>query len=115
MLNKQFYHKTISKIVPVRTGHGIGEKRVLLSYAERLSPITQIAQTHLNAGESVEGHCHPTMDEHFIFLDGECIVTINDSDILCKKGEYLLVPAGVSHQIEVLTDTEMITIGVVTE
>lgn len=115
MQNKKVLQKTISDIVPTLTGHGVGEKRVLLTQKEHISPITQIAQTHLQAGSDVESHTHETMDEHFIFLYGKCKVKIDKEIFFCEGGQYLFVPAGIIHQIEVLTDTELITIGVATE
>ena len=115
MQNKKVLQKTIADIIPILTGHGVGEKRVLLSQTEHASPITQIAQTHLQAGLVVEAHTHETMDEHFIFLSGKCNVMADGEDVHCEGGQYLFVPVGVNHQIEVLTDTELITIGVATE
>lgn len=115
MQNKKVLHKTIADIPPILTGHGVGEKRVFLSQKEHTSPITQIAQTHLQVGADVESHRHETMDEHFIFLYGKCRVRIEKKDIFCEGGQYLFVPAGLNHQINVLSDTELITVGVVTE
>ena len=115
MQNKKYLHKTISNIPSILTGHGVGEKRVFLSQKEHISPITQIAQTYLQAGLIVKPHKHATMDEHFIFLRGKCKVTTDGEDILCEGGQYLFVPAGVNHQVNVLSDTELITIGVSTE
>ncbi len=107
--------KVIADIEPVLTRHGVGEKKVLLSQEEHSSPITQIARTSLLYGQKVEKHMHPTMDEHFIFLKGECILRTETDEIYCHEGHYLIIPAGVCHQIEVLSNTEIITIGVATE
>lgn len=115
MQNKTVLQKSIFDIVPIFTGHGVGEKRVLLSQMEHSSPITQIAQTRLVEGTTVEAHAHVTMDEHFIFLLGKCRVITEGKELLCEGGQYLFIPAGVNHQINVLTDTELITIGVATE
>ena len=112
MPSKQVSLKTIAEIEPVLTGHGIGEKRVLLSQKEYSSPITQIAQTCLKAGDIVEGHSHPTMDEHFVFLRGNCEVIVEGQLLSCEGGQYLLMPAGCQHQIKVITDTVMLTVGV---
>lgn len=112
MPSKQVLVKTIADIEPVLTGHGIGEKRVLLSQKEYSSPITQIAHTCLKAGDMVEGHSHPTMDEHFIFLKGKCEVTVGGQTITCREGQYLMIPADSNHQIKVLTDIAMLTVGV---
>lgn len=115
MPNKIVVFKDIADIESVLTGHGVGEKKVLLSQKEHSSPITQIAQTRLQFRQIVENHVHPTMDEHFVFLKGECKVRTDVDAIHCYAGQYLMIPAGVYHQIEVLSDTELITIGVTTE
>lgn len=115
MPNKKIVFKDIAGIEPVLTGHGVGEKRVLLSQKDHSSPITQIAQTSLKAGEIVEGHVHPTMDEHFVFLEGECVVTLNGESIRCKKDHYLLIPAGTNHEIKITSNATIITIGVAKE
>ena len=112
MISKEIIHKQVEDIKSVLTGHGIGEKKVLISQKELSSPITQIAQTKLKSGEIVDSHIHPTMDEHFIFLEGECELRLDENKVCCKGGEYLLIPAGIKHQIEVISDTVMITIGV---
>ncbi len=112
MPNQQPVLKNISEIVPVKTSHGIGEKRVLLSQKEYPSPVTQIAQTGLKAGEVVESHSHPTMDEHFVFLEGKCEVTMDGKTMVCEGGQYLLMPAGTQHRIKVITNTVMLTVGI---
>lgn len=115
MHDKKVLQKTISDIAPILTGHGVGEKRVLLTKKDHFSPITQIAHTRLVEGTSVGAHTHATMDEHFIFLLGKCRVITDGKELLCEGGQYLFIPAGVNHEINVLTDTELITIGVATE
>lgn len=63
--------KCLSDILPQPTAHGVGQKRVLLKQAETDTNLTQIAVTTLQAGETTEGHSHPTMEECFFFLSGE--------------------------------------------
>lgn len=104
----------IDEILPVTTSHGIGEKRVIAKGEEVGCGVTQIAKTVLKAGESVERHMHPTMVEHFFFLSGICDVTIEGSCCPCKGGDYLFIPAGYIHQLNVNEETEMITIGIAT-
>lgn len=105
----------IGEILPVATSHGKGEKRVIAKGKDVGCGITQIAKTVLKAGEFIERHMHPTMVEHFFFLSGLCDVTIEgDSCCRCKRGDYLFIPAGCSHQISVNEETEMITIGIAT-
>ena len=115
MQNRIILHKTIRDIQSVSTAHGVGEKRVLLSKDEINTPITQIAKTVLREGVEVEKHAHKTMDEHFIFLRGKCRVITMDDSYFCEAGQYLFIPAGVPHRIIILTDTELITVGVVAE
>ena len=43
--------------------------------------------------------------ESILFLhEGECILTINDEDIVLKKGEGYVIPPDVKHQIKAITD-----------
>lgn len=104
----------ICEIVPVSTSHGVGEKQVIATQDIVGKPITQIARIKLHAGEKVEEHVHPTMDEHFFFLSGECVVILDGIDKVCKLDDYLFVPAGCKHQIVVTKETVMITIGIET-
>ena len=112
MPSNQVLLKDIADIEPILTSQGIGEKRVLLSRKEFFSPITQIAKTCLKAGDVVEVHNHSTMDEHFIFLEGKCDVTVEGQILFCEGGRYLLIPAGSHHEIKVIADTVMLTVGV---
>ena len=112
---KEVLLRHIGGIIPTSTSHGVGEKRVIATSEDVGHPITQIACTQLTVGEKVEPHAHPTMDEHFFFLKGESEITIDDRVLHCCKAEdYLYIPAGHRHAIRVITDTEMITIGLET-
>ena len=104
----------IAEIAPVSTSHGVGEKRVVATREEVGNTVTQIARTRLKAGEEVEAHVHPTMDEHFFFLEGECEVVIDGEVHRCLGDDYLFIPAGHGHAISVKRDTKMITIGLET-
>ena len=104
--------RELSEITAMPKVHGIGLKRVLLYSNETVSAITQIAVAQLRSGESVEMHIHKTMDEHYIFLEGEAIMFLNDEKHICKNGTYILVCSGTEHSLEALTDIKFITIGV---
>lgn len=106
--------KDVANLSPQFTSHGIGEKLVLLANDETSSAITQIAITKLHEGEDVESHLHETMDEHFLFLDGEGIINIDNKEIICKPGRFILVPASYNHRIRAITEMRFITIGVST-
>ena len=102
----------IGDILPVATSHGVGEKRVIAKGEDVGCGITQIARTALKAGESVELHTHPTMAEHFFFLSGLCDVMIEGGCCSCKGGDYLFIPSGCCHQLDINEDTVLITIGI---
>lgn len=112
---KEVLLRHIADINPVTTSHGVGEKRVIAMHEDVGEPITQIARTWLFAGDKVEAHVHPTMKEHFFFLEGECSVIIDGDVNICKAEDYLYVPAGCQHAIEVIENTMMITIGIAIE
>lgn len=111
---KEVLLRHIATIAPVSTSHGVGEKRVVATREDVGNTVTQIARTRLKAGEKVEAHVHPTMDEHFFFLEGECEVEIDGVVSRCLAEDYLFIPAGHRHSIEVFSDTVMITIGLET-
>lgn len=110
--DKVVLHRHSAQIESVSTSHGVGEKRIIATQTEVGKPITQIARTLLHAGEQVEMHVHPTMDEHFFFMEGECCVSIDGNTYNCVSDDYLFIPARCSHQIDVVKDTLMLTIGI---
>lgn len=105
-------HRHSDQIDFAPTSHGVGEKRIIATRTEVGKPIAQIARTFLRTGEQVAMHIHPTMDEHFFFMDGECCVSIDGTVYNCVADDYLFIPAGCNHEIEVVKDTLMLTIGI---
>lgn len=97
---------------PEPTSHRVGLKKVLLSASETLSNVTQIAITKLSAGDRVEEHVHPTMDEHYFIISGEGVLNIDKRLYHCETGKFILIPAGSLHDLHAITDMELITIGV---
>lgn len=108
----EFLLKHLMDVAPKSTSHGVGVKRVMATSNEVGTPITQIAHTLLRKGEVVEEHFHPTMDEHFYFQSGECAVTIDNEQFICMSNDYLFVPAGKTHKLEVLSDVSLLTFGI---
>lgn len=104
--------RVLSGIKPIPTAHKIGEKLVLLSQDEFDSPITQISVTILHRGEKSELHTHETMDEHFFILSGNGEMVLDNEQVKCECGMYILVPARTSHSICAFSDMKCITIGV---
>jgi mannose-6-phosphate isomerase-like protein (cupin superfamily) len=87
-------------------------KQVLLANADTCSSITQIAVTTLRKGESVDIHVHETMDEHYMFYSGDGLMIADGNVIECHEGLFLLIPAGMPHELCALSDLKFMTIGV---
>lgn len=109
--------KIINNIIPVKTSHNVGIKRILFApnnIEDKNVHLTQIANTILNPSDLILEHIHPSMDEHFIILSGHCLIKVNGVEYNCEKGSYLYVPAQSRHSINVYNTTSLITIGVST-
>ncbi len=104
------------KDLPITTTtHGVGKKRVLLSNDETTTAITQIAVTKFKAGEEVESHIHPTMEEYYQFRKGHAIMIISGEEFICNEDDFVVVPAAAPHFLRAITDLEILTIGCATE
>ena len=104
------FYKLIDKVDTELTSHGSGLKKVLVSNSDTTSAITQIAITELM--ENIDEHLHRTMDEHFIFLAGECFVHVDNVKYHCIENSYLYIPAMRIHSIQILKRVKLLTIGV---
>ena len=108
-------HKTLSAIIPQLTSHNVGLKRVLVCNDETESDITQIALTTLRAGEKTDRHKHESMEEYFLFVKGKVTLAVEDKELTCTRGDFVVVRCGESHQLKAVEETELITIGCATE
>ena len=104
--------RNLSDVIPLKTSHNIGLKSVLLSNEETISNITQIAYFELKEGEKADSHIHQTMDEHYLFISGKGIMCVDNEEIECKEGVFVLVPAKSSHSLEAISNLKFIAIGV---
>ena len=104
--------RNLSEIPYIPTSHKIGTKQVILSNTETGSNVTQIARNILTKGSIVESHVHPSMDEHFLFLEGNGEMTIGEKHIKCIPDMFILVPATVSHTLKANTQLKFITFSV---
>lgn len=93
------------------TSHGVGQKRVLLANEESGCGITQIAVTDLKAGEISMAHIHPDMQEGFYVMEGNLDVTLDGVVHHCGKDDFVMVNAGVAHEMKALDDVRVMTIG----
>lgn len=105
--------RNIEELPAQPTSHATGTKKIILNKEDIDSSVTQIARSTLYAGEVVESHVHKTMDEHFLFIDGYCDITISGMTYECFPSTYVFIPAGFAHLIRSKTQVEMITIGIV--
>ena len=101
----------LNSIAPQPTSHGCGMKRVLVSNGDVSSPVTQIAVTSLVKGERAERHSHPTMDEFFLVRRGSIRITVGEDTEVFDADGFVSVPAGTAHEMEAVTDCEILTIG----
>ena len=86
-------------------------KRVLLAAEESGCTITQIAVTELRVGEVAETHVHEDMMEGFYVMNGALDMVLDGKVEHCKKGDFVWVRCGVSHELKAVTDVHMMTIG----
>ncbi len=105
-------YRRLSEIEAAPTAHAVGLKKVLLSAGETRSAVTQIAVTTFRAGEKAGSHRHPTMDEHYLFIEGEGLMTVDGQSYECRPGDYLLVGAGSLHELQALAEMKFMTIGI---
>ena len=52
------------------------------------------------------------MDEHYLFISGKGVMCVDNEDIECKEGVFVLVPAKSPHSLEAISDLKFIAIGV---
>lgn len=104
--------KHAKDIQPQPTSHGVGLKRVLVGGEETATAVTQVALTTLRAGETVDGHCHDSMEEMFFFLKGKAVVTVDGEELHCVDGDFVRILRRQFHTLRAVTDVEVLTFGV---
>lgn len=103
--------RSLNDIAATSTSHNVGMKRVLLAAGESGCPITQIAITDLKAGNVVEAHSHPDMQEGFYVLSGDLEIVLDGKTEHCKAEDFVYVKCGTSHELRPITDVRVMTIG----
>lgn len=51
------------------------------------------------AGQQISYQSHAKREEHWIIVNGEGVVVLNDKDIPVKRGSYVHIPQGAKHRI----------------
>ena len=95
-----------------KTSHLSGVKKVMFSVSDVVSDVTQIALGMLNAGECVEEHVHPTMEE-FFYIQSGIIELISEFGVsVLRSGDIVIIPPGVSHSLNSRESSEFLYWGV---
>jgi|TARA_B110000902_G_scaffold144532_1_gene166698 quercetin dioxygenase-like cupin family protein len=96
----------------VLTNHGIGIKQIFLSKDSCRSNLMQVAYGSLQKDEKIEEHAHSTMEEFFFFETGETNFFIESEKYVCKRGDFLMIPAGAKHYMEAKSNTAFLYWGI---
>jgi len=111
-MKNNYIFKHLSEIKFVNTSHQSGKKKVFITQNNSKSQIMQAAKGYLNAGEKIEEHLHHSMEEFYFFESGIVNFFIDNKEIKCKKGTFIMVPEKCNHFMEALTKTTFIYWGV---
>lgn len=111
-MTNQMRIKHLGDVECVKTSHGCGEKRVLMTKDETDTDLTQVAVTRLKAGECVEEHAHDTMEEIFFVLDGSLRMVIGGHETVCTENDFIHIKARTCHSLKALSDVRLMTVGV---
>lgn len=90
-------------------------KKVLLNRGD-LAPgkIQMVNWARMPAGKRFRKHFHESMEEIFIILSGEARVHINGKDQVLRRGDALVIPEKIVHEMSNQTakDVEYLVIGI---
>lgn len=98
--------RNANNIAPVSTKNDVGSKKGFLRNQQCFSTITQAAHGSLKVGK--KGDQHKAMEGSYFIESGGLVFSINDDHLLCKKGDFIIVPAASEHYIEAITDISFI-------
>jgi len=106
------FKKKISQLGQTESSHKGICKYVCFTNEECSSPITQIAFSYLKKNENVEKHSHPTLEEVFLILEGECSFVIDGNELTLTSFDVVKIPPGSTHEIHAKTDCKFYYFGV---
>lgn len=102
----------IPDLKEIPLNHDSGTKKVLFNYQDADTPCRQISIASFKAGDVCEAHTHPSLDEHFIWQEGEGYYILNGERVEFSAGDYIYVPAKTEHTIHFTSDSRCMCIGV---
>lgn len=106
--------QSLEELTNINLNHNTGQKRVFLQNGDTPTNITQVAFAYIQAGNSIENHIHPTMEEHFYIVKGDGVFVINNQHSQFTPQTFIRIPANTSHSILAQTDLEFIYWGIAT-
>ena len=93
-------------------------KRVLATKDQLVKgQVMMLNWSHLPIGKSFQAHYHEDMQEVFIVLNGNVLMTVSESEIKLSKGDAILIDPGEIHKMENICDqaVEYVVFGISTE
>jgi phosphoglucomutase len=72
----------------------------------------QVKRINVNPGSRLSLQSHKHRAENWVVVEGEALVTINDDQVVVKKGESAYIPRGGRHRMENRGPVEMVLIEV---
>jgi mannose-6-phosphate isomerase-like protein (cupin superfamily) len=70
----------------------------------------KVKKLTIGIGKKLSLQYHNHREEHWVIVDGECLITIGDQVLKKEKGDYIHIPLGETHRIEALTKTTIIEV-----
>ena len=104
--------RNLRDLEQIHSSHNGINKFVFFKADECASSITQIAYSFLKRNDIVEQHSHPTMEEVFLILEGECIFVVEENEVALSSLDVIKIPPGSLHQIYANTDCKFYYFGV---
>ena len=89
---------SLERIAKEDTSHREGVKKKVILRKDQVPHIMQFAQAIIPAGKILEEHSHPDMYEVYLVEEGEGKVRINGKEYPLKKGSYIIIEPGETHE-----------------
>lgn len=104
--------RKIDDLAVVPLNHDSGSKKVLFNYQDFDTPCRQISIAYFKNGDMCEAHRHESLDEHFIWQEGEGYFLLDGKRVDFAVGDYIYVPAKTEHAICFTADSRCVCIGI---
>jgi phosphoglucomutase len=65
-----------------------------------MGPTYQVKRINVNPGARLSLQSHNHRAENWVVVEGEALVTIDDSQVVVKRGESVIIPKGARHRME---------------